>query len=52
MELLIGCKREKQINYAPIPITPVPALLVQDVTEPEGCYHFEYDAAARLINSF
>jgi hypothetical protein len=31
MELLMGCKREKQINYAPMPITPVPALFVQDL---------------------
>ena len=57
MELVIGCKRENQINYAPIPITPVPALLVRDVAEPNfpwpNC-DFDYGAGESqlLIDSF
>jgi hypothetical protein len=34
VELLTGCKRAEQINYAAIPITPVTVLLAQDMMEP------------------
>ena len=33
VELFIGCKGDKQINYTAGPITPATALLVQDMTE-------------------
>ena len=38
VELVIGCKREKQINYTTVPITPVTALLAQDMGEPDRAY--------------
>jgi hypothetical protein len=34
VELLTGCKRVEQINYAAIPITPVTVLMAQDMMEP------------------
>jgi hypothetical protein len=38
VELFVGCKREKQINYIAIPITPVTALLAQDMAKPEQAH--------------
>ena len=47
VELLIGCKREKQINYTGTPIIPVTAMFAQDMVEPDQ----DHNAAANHFTS-